>query len=113
MSGHEVEILTRRVARLEHDWNGGQVALKHTVRLDLPQEVKWLRLLCGRWLLVAASDDYLSRLCCFDICRFSESTKPIAECFFAGAVKTGHAELQSDGLIIALGVDFPLVFRLT
>lgn len=108
MSGHEVEILTRRSARMEYTWSHGQLGLKHITRLDLPQEVKWLRLLGGRWLLVASADDYVSRLCCFDISLFSESTKAIAECFFAGAVKTGCAELQSDGLVvIALGIAFP------
>lgn len=107
MTGHEMEILTRRLARMEYNWDNRKLGLKNIIRFDQPQEVRWLRLVCGRWLLVASSDSYVSRLCCFDVGRFSISTKPIAECFFAGPVNTAHAELQSDGLVIAVGVEFP------
>jgi hypothetical protein len=109
MTSHEVEILTRRIAQMDRDWDRGQVHPKSITRLDLPQSVTWLRLIAGRWLLVASSDSHTSRLCCFDTSRLAESTKPATECFFAGRIQTGDVEVQSDGIVIALGVDHPSV----
>lgn len=107
----EAEALVRRTARLVHllhttdtvsfspKWSTGAY-------IDLSQPVHWLRLVGGRWLLVASSDHSVSNLTCWDISLVTTRglAEPTAECFLPGPIKTGQVEIQSEAIVIALAV---------
>jgi hypothetical protein len=108
MTSCEVETLVRRVARMSDGWTNGRLSIRQVTRMDLSQAVTWLKLAAGQWLLVASSDSYTSRLCCFDVSlALSRSTNPLAECFFEGPIKTACVEIQDDHIIVSIGVGHP------
>lgn len=107
LSSSEIEAFVRRSLRLNHLWSGETLSPKRTVRLDLPRMVDWLKLVSGRWLFVASSDNYSSEFSCWDVSSVltvGGSPEPLAQCFLPGRVNSGFVEVQQDGVVIALGV---------
>lgn len=107
----ETEALARRTARLRHLLHTTEsisVSSKRStgLLLNLSQPVHWLRLVAGRWLLVASSDHSVSKLTCWDISLVVTRglAEPTTECFLPGQVKTGQVEIQSGAIVIALAV---------
>lgn len=74
--------------------------------MKLSQPVHWLRLVAGRWLMVASWDHSISKLSCWDISLVTRGLlEPVAECFLSGPVKTGQVEIQpGTGIVIGLSV---------
>ncbi|KAF7302427.1 F-box domain-containing protein [Mycena chlorophos] len=73
--------------------------------LHLPQSVTWLRLVGGRWLFVASSDDKVSKLACWDVAFVLEgNARPVAEGYLPGRVKTGAVEAFDSEIVLALGL---------
>jgi hypothetical protein len=108
MTGYKVETLVRRIACLADGWKDGRLSIKRVTRLDRPQAAMWLKPVTERWLLVASSDNYISRLSCFDASlAFSSSPEPLAECYFEGLIKTACAEVQDDHIIVSIGAGHP------
>lgn len=105
LSSDSVEAIVLRAIHTSDSWSGGAVTPKRVMHLDLPQSVDWLKLVNGRWLIVASSDNYVSKLSCWDMSLVSTgSVKPSAECFLPGRVNTVKLEVQSNGVVIALGI---------
>lgn len=103
----EIEALVLRTCRLKHLWSQSEITPKHTLPLHLPRSVDWLKLVNGKWLFVASSDRFVSKLSCWDL-SISLAThgisKPLAECFLPDRVNSGRVEVQNLGVVIALGV---------
>lgn len=97
-----------RIGTFKHLLKGEALSPKQVVHLDMALSVTWLRLVHGRWLFTASSDNYLSKFTCFDISRvYQGSSEAIAECFLPGPVNSGYVEVQPRGVVIALGLGFP------
>lgn len=95
---------------MEDRWTNGPLSIKTVARLDLPEAINWLHLVGGRWLLVASSDNRISRLSCFDASlAFSGSPKPVAESWFEAPIHKAGVEVQGNRIVIAAGVGHPYV----
>ncbi|KAJ7510507.1 hypothetical protein B0H11DRAFT_1959386 [Mycena galericulata] len=100
-----LEALARRVSRLASRWTTGVLSPVQDWRFYLPQSVTWLRLVAGTWLFVASSDNDISKISCWDLTLvFQGYTEPLAEAYLPGQVKTGKLEVQSSGVVLALGL---------
>ena len=100
-----IEALVRRVSRLAHKWETHQLAPVRSWKIHLPLAITWLRLVAGRWLFVASSDNSSSKISCWDLSSvFRGSTEPLAEAYLPGQVKTGKLEVQQSGIVLALGL---------
>ncbi|KAK7017341.1 hypothetical protein R3P38DRAFT_3201791 [Favolaschia claudopus] len=62
-----LEALACRVARLDAKWKARDLSPVRDFQLRLPQSITWLRLVAGTWLFVASSDNYISKLTCWDV----------------------------------------------
>jgi hypothetical protein len=108
-----LEALARRVLRLAHKWETGDLAPVNTWRLYLPQSITWLRLVHGTRLFVASSDNYCSKISCWDLSLiFQGDAAPLAEAYLPGQVKTGKLEVQDSGVVLALGLGSEYVCHL-
>ncbi|KAK7055941.1 hypothetical protein R3P38DRAFT_2498831 [Favolaschia claudopus] len=100
-----LEILASRVARLEMRWKARDFSPVRDYQLRLPQSITWLRLVAGTWLFVASSDNYVSKLTCWDVHSIIRGhPEPLAEAYLPGQVKTGQLEIQNSGIVLALGL---------
>ncbi|KAJ7348070.1 hypothetical protein DFH08DRAFT_867310 [Mycena albidolilacea] len=101
-----LEALVRRVARLTHKRETGDLSPAKVWHLNaLPQSITWLRLVSGSWLFVASSDNYCSKISCWNLSLvFQGRMEPLAEAFLPGRVKTGKLEVQESGVVLALGL---------
>ncbi|KAJ7746321.1 hypothetical protein B0H16DRAFT_961522 [Mycena metata] len=111
LKGHDVldavalEALVRRLSRLADKWEAGNLSPIEISRLRLAQSITWLRLVNGNWLFVASSDNNVSRISCWDLSLvFQGSVEPVAEAYLPGRVKTAKLEVQSSGVVLALGL---------
>ncbi|KAF7329747.1 hypothetical protein MKEN_00238000 [Mycena kentingensis (nom. inval.)] len=77
--------------------------------LRMPLSVTWLRLVAGNWLFVAASNDFTSRVTCYDLA----DSLNIAYGYLPGLVKTGEVEIQDGSIVLALGLSSGAVHVLT
>lgn len=72
---------------------------------NIPQSVDWFKMVASRWVFVAASDHSVFRLLCWDMLSISSgSSAPLAECFLPARVNSGMIEVQSEGLLVCLGL---------
>ncbi|KAJ7038935.1 hypothetical protein C8F04DRAFT_331720 [Mycena alexandri] len=100
-----LEALVVRVLRLARRWRNNDLFPVQVWRLNLCQSITWLRLVAGSWLFVASSDNYVSKITCWDMSLlFQNHMEPIAEAYLPGQVKTAQLEVQDSGLVIALGL---------
>ena len=106
LTSNEIEALVLRTYRLNATWTPhSQITPKNIISLHLPQSVNWLKLVNGRWLFVASSDRFVSKLSCWDLSMAKRDvTNPLAECYLPDIVNSGKAEVQDQGVVIALGV---------
>ncbi|KAJ7039678.1 hypothetical protein C8F04DRAFT_1254950 [Mycena alexandri] len=111
LKGHEaldviaLEALARRLSRLADKWEAGNLSPVKNWRLRLAQSITWLRLVNGNWLFVASSDTSVSKISCWDLSLvFQGSIEPVAEAYLPGQVKTAKLEVQSSGVVLALGL---------
>ncbi|KAF7319514.1 hypothetical protein HMN09_00290600 [Mycena chlorophos] len=72
------------------------------VRLDLSLSVTWVQLVAGTWLFVASSNDRESKLSCYDLAV--KPTQGTTHAYLPGRVRTAKAEIQEDGVVLALGL---------
>jgi hypothetical protein len=101
----ELEALVVRVSQLKRKWTTNDISPVNVWRLKLPQSITWLRLVAGRWIFVASSDNEVSKISCWDLSSFFQGNiEPIAEAYLPGQVKTGQLEVQNGGIILALGL---------
>ncbi|KAJ7510506.1 hypothetical protein B0H11DRAFT_1191852 [Mycena galericulata] len=100
-----LEALARRVSRLALRWTTGVFSPVQDWRLYLPQSITWLRFVAGSWLFVASSDNHNSKISCWDLSLvFQGYREPLVEAYLPGQVKTGKLEVQSSGVVLALGL---------
>ncbi|KAJ7038950.1 hypothetical protein C8F04DRAFT_1392752 [Mycena alexandri] len=100
-----LEALVVRVLRLARRWRNNDLFPVQVWRLNLCQSITWLRLVAGSWLFVASSDNYVSKITCWDMTLlFQNHMEPIAEAYLPGQVKTAQLEVQDSGIVIALGL---------
>ncbi|KAJ7130292.1 hypothetical protein C8R44DRAFT_978415 [Mycena epipterygia] len=100
-----LEALVRRMSKLTHKWETGDLSPVKSWRLYLPQSITWLRLVAGTWLFVASSDNHSSKISCWDLSMVSQGVvEPLAEAYLPGQVKTGKLEVQDSGIVLALGL---------
>ncbi|KAK7017344.1 hypothetical protein R3P38DRAFT_2716808 [Favolaschia claudopus] len=100
-----LETLACRVARLDAKWKARDLSPVRDYQLRLPQSITWLRLVAGTWLFVASSDNYISKLTCWDVHSIIRGHhEPLAEAYLPGQVKTGQLEVQDSGIVLALGL---------
>ncbi|KAJ6485646.1 hypothetical protein C8R45DRAFT_930749 [Mycena sanguinolenta] len=100
-----IEALVRRVSSLAHKWETQDLSPVRSWKLHLPLAISWLRLVAGKWLFVASSDNSSSKISCWDLsCIFQGSIEPLAEAYLPGQVKTGKLEVQQSGVVLALGL---------
>jgi hypothetical protein len=105
LSSGEIEALAQRGAQLKGCMELGELVPKNITPLHLPRSVTWLRLVNGRWLFVASSDPYFSKLTCWDASLIRKLSEPVTECSLPGPVKSGKVQVQADGVVIALDVE--------
>ncbi|KAJ6489027.1 hypothetical protein C8R45DRAFT_1143455 [Mycena sanguinolenta] len=98
-----LETLACRMAHFDIKWENGLLAPICNWRLYLPQSITWLRLVAGTWLFVASSDNYVSKISCWDLTSRG-CEKPLAEAYLPGRVKTGKPEVQDCVVVLALGL---------
>ncbi|KAJ7613759.1 hypothetical protein DFH06DRAFT_1369377 [Mycena polygramma] len=111
-----LEALVRRVAHLERKWSRKDLCPVDVWRMNLCQSITWLRLINGSWLLVASSDNHVSKISCWDLSLvFQGYTEPIAEAYLPGQVKTAQVQVQDTGVVLALGLgpNSPSVYVIT
>ena len=83
----------------------GTLAIHKTASLGLPKSVTWLRIVGGRWLLVAASNQEISTFSCWTLTDvFEGKPKPLAERYLPGPVHDGEVEVQMEGVVIAISI---------
>ncbi|EKM55413.1 uncharacterized protein PHACADRAFT_256027 [Phanerochaete carnosa HHB-10118-sp] len=75
--------------------------------VSFPQtrSVTWAKLVQGKWVLVACSDQTTSAICLWSLQSFYRSEGPpdiVAQAFLKGPVVYGLVEVQNDQVIIAL-----------
>lgn len=84
--------------------SGGQLS-PTVVRFDTHRSVTWVRIVRGRWLLVASSDAFQSVLTLWPLCAISDhATRPVsaAEAYLEGPVKHGVCDVREGVIYIAL-----------
>ncbi|KAJ6492777.1 hypothetical protein C8R47DRAFT_1119741 [Mycena vitilis] len=111
-----LEALVRRVAHLDRKWTRNDLHPADIWRHNLCQSITWLRLVNGSWLFVASSDNYVSKISCWDLSLvFQGSTEPIVEAYLPGKVKTAQVQVQDIGVVLALGLgpNSPSVYVIT
>nr|GAT54755.1 predicted protein [Mycena chlorophos] len=69
---------------------------------SLRKPITWLRLVDGRWVFVAYSNDEISRIACWDL--LATQTEAIAEGFLSGRVESARVETQDNGIVLALAL---------
>ncbi|KAF7319512.1 hypothetical protein HMN09_00290300 [Mycena chlorophos] len=94
-----LESLVHRLTTLLPKWTSMSSAPATLVRLDLSLSVTWVQLVAGTWLLVASSNDRESQLSCYDL-----ATPGTTHAYLPGCVRTAKAEIQDDGIVLALGL---------
>ncbi|KAJ6530909.1 hypothetical protein DFH09DRAFT_1409553 [Mycena vulgaris] len=100
-----IQALVRRILTLARKWETRDLSPANAWRLHLPLSITWIRLVAGSWLFVASSDNQTSKLSCWDLSLvFRGHTKPLAEAYLPGQVKTGKLEIQDCGVVMALGL---------
>ncbi|KAF7290899.1 hypothetical protein HMN09_01268400 [Mycena chlorophos] len=101
-----LEALIGRLSVVADKWRRGNLAPSRVSWIGLPQPITWLRLIDGRWLFVASSNQDVSKLACYDtFWIYGGYTTPVAEAYLSGAVETAQVEIQPEGIILALGLD--------
>ncbi|KAJ6492782.1 hypothetical protein C8R47DRAFT_422002 [Mycena vitilis] len=100
-----LETLVIRISRLADKWRTNDICPVNVWHLNLCQSITWLRLVAGSWLFVASSDNHVSKISCWDLSLvFQGYTEPIAEAYLPGQVQTAKLEVQSTGVVLALGL---------
>ncbi|KAF7302812.1 F-box domain-containing protein [Mycena kentingensis (nom. inval.)] len=98
-----LEALARRLGLSAAKWAAGSLDAARKYPLFLPQSITWLRLVQGRWLFVASSDDRVSKISCWDMARIlGGSDEPIAEAYLPGKVETAQLEFKDGAVVISL-----------
>ncbi|KAF7319516.1 hypothetical protein HMN09_00290800 [Mycena chlorophos] len=97
-----LESLVHRLTTLLPKWTSMSSVPATLVRLDLSLSVTWVQLVAGTWLLVASSNDCESKLSCYDLAV--KPTQGTTHAYLPGRVRTAKAEIQEDGVVLALGL---------
>ncbi|KAJ7161072.1 hypothetical protein C8R46DRAFT_1194422 [Mycena filopes] len=100
-----LEALVVRVSQVGCRWRKNDLLPVNAWQMGLPQSITWLRLVIGRWLFVASSDNHVSKIACWDLSLlFQGNLEPVAEAYLPGQVKTAQLEVQDTGIVLALGL---------
>ncbi|KAF7375639.1 F-box domain-containing protein [Mycena sanguinolenta] len=100
-----LEALPCRLAQFGIKWESSLLSPICNWCLYLPQCITWLRLVAGTWVFVASSDNYVSKVSCWDLTLVSRGSEgPLSEAYLPGQVETGRLEVQDSGVVLALGL---------
>ncbi|KAK7685993.1 hypothetical protein QCA50_010804 [Cerrena zonata] len=103
MTSEQIEAIHKICLRAES--RSRSIGPQTLYKWNIPQSVDWLKIVASRWVFVAASDHSVSRLLCWDMLSISSgSSAPLAECFLPARVNSGMIEVQSEGLLVCLGL---------
>ncbi|EIW79573.1 hypothetical protein CONPUDRAFT_166320 [Coniophora puteana RWD-64-598 SS2] len=106
LTSQQVQALACRSAYLCDAWAHNSLTARHIIRSDLPRSVTWLKLVEGRWLLVASMDTMCSRLEVYDISATGKGIfGPLAGCYLSGPITSGEADIRNGQLRAAVAVD--------
>lgn len=100
----ETQALVVMTLKLHAEFSGTEC---HPDSIHIPQSrsVTWLRLVHGRWLLIALSDESTSSITLWSLQEMAQSEKnkkPLSEFFLPYPVLNGIVSVNNDTLVIAL-----------
>ncbi|KAF7292968.1 hypothetical protein MIND_01196000 [Mycena indigotica] len=99
----DASTLERLVFRLSPELEEPERGYPATLAIfHLTLSVTWVRLIAGNWLFVAASNEFESKLSCYDLS--DRSASGTANAYLPGRVKTGNVEIQNGEIVLALGL---------
>ncbi|KAF7302054.1 hypothetical protein MIND_00771900 [Mycena indigotica] len=100
-----LEALVWRNQRLQDKRLRNDMSALKVSHLYLKHSISWLRLVAGRWLFCAFSDNATSGIGCWDVVSvFAGHVRPIAIGYLPGRVQTAQLEVQTSRVVIALGL---------
>ncbi|KAF7302036.1 F-box domain-containing protein [Mycena indigotica] len=101
-----LEALVFRLTSVANKWARHDMTPIKSVSLVVPHSITWLRIVDGRYVFVAYSDQKVSVLACWDFWWLQcGDINPIALAFLPGCVDTAQVEMQENGVVLALGLD--------
>ncbi|KAF7302038.1 hypothetical protein MIND_00770200 [Mycena indigotica] len=101
-----LEALVLRLSSVADKWTRQDMAPTKCSSLAVPRSITWLRIVDGRYVFAAFSDQKLSSIACWDMWWLPDGNiNPIAEAFLPGRVNTAQVDMQEDGIVLALGLD--------
>ena len=99
----ELEALTRRALRSA---SASQTAV--VTRLDQGRSINFVRLVHGRYLLVASTKAGESSLALYSLVAIQQKDfEPVARAALPGPVSSGEVEVQSEEVVVALCFQSP------
>ncbi|KAF7302032.1 F-box domain-containing protein [Mycena indigotica] len=101
-----LEALVFRLTSVANKWARHDMTPIKSVSLVVPHSITWLRIVDGRYVFVAYSDQKVSVLACWDFWWLQcGDINPIALAFLPGRVDTAQVEMQENGVVLTLGLD--------
>ncbi|TDL26863.1 hypothetical protein BD410DRAFT_782951 [Rickenella mellea] len=110
-SGLDVQSWVRHAISLDKNY-ASCAFTTHRFCSEATYAITWLRLIRGRWCLVASSNLNESRLTLWDLSPRSDESRPCAKIFLPGPIMDGQVEDNSNIIRVAVTVGSQLVAQL-
>ncbi|TDL25192.1 hypothetical protein BD410DRAFT_826509 [Rickenella mellea] len=102
-SALDVQTWVRHALSLDSNYASGAFTV-HRIFSEATYSVTWLRLIRGRWCLVASSNLNESRLTLWDLSSVSDGPHPCAKIFLPGPIMDGQIDDASNTIRVAVTI---------